>query len=163
MGAAGLVAEYFAADNPTAIASRRTRLAVKKRDTKDPNTVFGNDRGVPVPEWYQEEVLEVTKAWQYRCFATCFCCCFCGYHSPCPCGCGMVMVVVVVAVVVRGVDGLVGDGISCCGLRIRRRLWPQPALSTSERARNNDTKFGFQAQFVFRCHRRAQVVVWSLA
>ncbi|CAM9904204.1 unnamed protein product [Ectocarpus sp. 12 AP-2014] len=59
MGAAGLVAEYFAADNPTAIASRRTRLAVKKRDTKDPNTVFGNNRGVPVPEWYQEEVLEV--------------------------------------------------------------------------------------------------------
>lgn len=59
MGAAGLVAKHFAADGPTVIASRRTRLAVKKRDAKDPTTVYGNNRGVPVPEWYQEDVLKV--------------------------------------------------------------------------------------------------------
>ncbi len=59
MGAAGLVAKHFAADNPTAIASRRTRLAVKKRDAKDPNTIYGNNRDVPVPVWYKEDVLKV--------------------------------------------------------------------------------------------------------
>lgn len=71
MGAAGLVAEHFSADGPTVIASRRTRLALKKRDAKDPATVYGNNRGVPVPEWYQEDVLEVgtgrvgTMGWMY--------------------------------------------------------------------------------------------------
>lgn len=57
-----MIAEYFAADNPTVIASRRTRLALKKRDAKDPATVFGNNRGIPVPEWYKEDVLEV-RGW----------------------------------------------------------------------------------------------------
>lgn len=65
MGAAGLVAEHFAADGPTVVASRRTRRAVNKRDAKDPTTVFGNNRGVPVPEWYQEDVLEVCAAYLY--------------------------------------------------------------------------------------------------
>lgn len=59
MGAAGLVAEHFSADDPAVISSRRVRLAVKKRNAKDPATVYGNNRGVPVPEWYQEDVLEV--------------------------------------------------------------------------------------------------------
>eukprot|EP00903_Cladosiphon_okamuranus_P020686 g18993.t2 len=59
MGAAGLVADHFAADSPVVIASRRTRLAVKKRNARDPTTVYGNNRGVPVPEWYEEDVLEV--------------------------------------------------------------------------------------------------------
>lgn len=59
MGAAGLVAKHFAADNPTAIASRRVRLAVKKRDAMDPSTIYGNNREVPVPVWYKEDVLKV--------------------------------------------------------------------------------------------------------
>ena len=59
IGAAGLVADYFAADEPVAISSRRSRWALKAKDKGDPDTVFGNNRGVPLPEWYQEEVLEV--------------------------------------------------------------------------------------------------------
>ncbi|CAM9438414.1 unnamed protein product, partial [Laminaria digitata] len=59
IGAAGLVVDYFAADNPLVISSRRPRWTLKNKDRSDPNTVFGNNRGVPLPEWYQEEVLEV--------------------------------------------------------------------------------------------------------
>lgn len=59
IGAAGLVADYFAADKPLAISSRRPRWVLKGKEKRDPNTVFGNNRGVPLPTWYQEEVLEV--------------------------------------------------------------------------------------------------------
>lgn len=55
----GLVAEYFAADEPLAISSRRTRRALKRKEDKDPASAFGNSRGVPLPEWYEEDVLEV--------------------------------------------------------------------------------------------------------
>lgn len=59
MGAAGLVADYFSADEPMAISSRRPRWLLKAREKGDPNTASGNNRGVPLPEWYQEEVLYV--------------------------------------------------------------------------------------------------------
>ncbi|CAM9795943.1 unnamed protein product, partial [Laminaria digitata] len=59
IGAAGLVADYFTADEPVAISSRRPRWLLKSKDQRDPNTALGNNRGVPLPEWYQEEVLEV--------------------------------------------------------------------------------------------------------
>ncbi|CAM9331751.1 unnamed protein product, partial [Laminaria digitata] len=59
IGAAGLVADYFAADEPLAIASRQTRRVLRSKGRRDPNTVFGNNRGVPLPERSQEDVLEV--------------------------------------------------------------------------------------------------------
>lgn len=59
IGGMGLVAEYFADDEPMAISSRRVRRSLKKNDKNDPASTFGNTRGVPVPEWYQEDVLEV--------------------------------------------------------------------------------------------------------
>lgn len=59
IGAAGLVADYFSADEPMAISSRRPRRMLKGKEKRDPNTSFGNNRGVPLPEWYQEEMLEV--------------------------------------------------------------------------------------------------------
>ena len=59
IGAAGLVTDYFAADEPLAISSRRPRWTLKGKNKRDPDTAFGNNRGVPLPEWYQEEVLEV--------------------------------------------------------------------------------------------------------
>ena len=30
-----------------------------KKNKRDPNTAFGNNRGVRVPEWYKSDVLEV--------------------------------------------------------------------------------------------------------
>lgn len=59
IGTAGFVADYFADDEPRAISSRRTRWTLKKRDRKDPTTVFGNNRGVPVPEYWREDELDV--------------------------------------------------------------------------------------------------------
>lgn len=59
IGAAGLVVNYFAGDEPQVISSRRTRWVLRNKNESDPNTVFGNTRGVPLPEWYQEDVLEV--------------------------------------------------------------------------------------------------------
>lgn len=53
------MAEYFADDEPMAVSSRRVRRSLKKNDKNDPASTFGNTRGVPVPEWYQEDVLEV--------------------------------------------------------------------------------------------------------
>lgn len=53
------MAEYFADDEPMAISSRRVRRSLKKNDKNEPDSTFGNTRGVPVPEWYQEDVLEV--------------------------------------------------------------------------------------------------------
>lgn len=55
----GLVAEYFADDEPVAVSSRRVRRAIKKKDKNDPASSFGNSRGVPVPERYEDDVLEV--------------------------------------------------------------------------------------------------------
>lgn len=59
IGAAGLVADYFAADEPLTISSRRTRWTLKGKAKADPNTLFGNNRGVPIPEWYEEDMLDV--------------------------------------------------------------------------------------------------------
>lgn len=59
MGGAGFVADYFMEDAPMVISSRRTRWKLKKQDKRDPTTAFGYNRGAPVPEWYQEEVLAV--------------------------------------------------------------------------------------------------------
>lgn len=59
IGAAGLVAEYFAADKPEAISSRHPRWTIKKKNKRDPDTAFGNNRGVPVPTFFQEDVLKV--------------------------------------------------------------------------------------------------------
>lgn len=55
----GSVAAYFADDEPKAISSRRTRRRLKLKAKNDSDSVFGNNRGVPLPEWYQEDVLEV--------------------------------------------------------------------------------------------------------
>lgn len=41
------------------ISSRNTRRKLKKRDQKDPTTVFGNNRGIPVPEYWEDEELDV--------------------------------------------------------------------------------------------------------
>ena len=54
-----MVADYFAADEPLVISSRRSRWTLKNKDDSDPMTAFGNTRGVPVPEWFQEDALEV--------------------------------------------------------------------------------------------------------
>ncbi|CAM9242475.1 unnamed protein product [Scytosiphon promiscuus] len=59
IGNMGSVATYFADDEPQAIASRRTRRRLKLKAKNDPDSVFGNNRGVPLPEWYEEDVLEV--------------------------------------------------------------------------------------------------------
>ena len=59
IGAAGHVLDYFAADEPLVISSRRPRRMLKIKNKSDPTSVFGNNRGVPLPEWYQEDVLEV--------------------------------------------------------------------------------------------------------
>ena len=59
IGGARFVADYFAEDAPEVISSRRTRWKLKKQDMEDPTTAYGNNRDVPIPEWYQEEVLEV--------------------------------------------------------------------------------------------------------
>ncbi|CAM9426573.1 unnamed protein product, partial [Hapterophycus canaliculatus] len=59
IGGMGSVATYFAEDEPRAISSRRTRRRLKLKEKNDPDSVFGNNRGVPVPNWYKEEVLEV--------------------------------------------------------------------------------------------------------
>lgn len=32
---------------------------LKGKDKRDPTTAFGNNRGIPIPEWYKEDVLEV--------------------------------------------------------------------------------------------------------
>eukprot|EP00903_Cladosiphon_okamuranus_P019583 g18011.t1 len=61
IGGMGLVAEYFADDEPLAVSSRRVRRSLKKKDQNDPASSFGNTRGVPVPQWYQEDVLEVGR------------------------------------------------------------------------------------------------------
>eukprot|EP00752_Nemacystus_decipiens_P002140 g2039.t1 len=50
MGAAGLVYDHFAQDRPTIIASKRSRAELKARDDRDPTSVHGNNRGVPIPE-----------------------------------------------------------------------------------------------------------------
>eukprot|EP00903_Cladosiphon_okamuranus_P012976 g12110.t1 len=50
VGAAGFVHDYFAQDNPTIIASKRTRAELNTRDKRDPTSVHGNNRGVPIPE-----------------------------------------------------------------------------------------------------------------
>lgn len=54
-----MVADYFAADEPLVISSLRSRWTLKNKNNSDPTTAFGNTRGVPVPEWFQEDVLEV--------------------------------------------------------------------------------------------------------
>lgn len=59
IGGAGLVADYFAADEPLAISSRGPQRTLKAKAKRDPATAMGNNRGVPIPEWYQEDVLEV--------------------------------------------------------------------------------------------------------
>lgn len=59
IGNMGNVAKYFADDMPQAISSRRTRRALKLKAKNDPTTSLGNSRDVPIPEWYEEEVLEV--------------------------------------------------------------------------------------------------------
>lgn len=43
---------YFAADEPTAVASRGIRRLLERRDKNDPATIFGNNRAVPLPEVY---------------------------------------------------------------------------------------------------------------
>ncbi|CAM9691667.1 unnamed protein product [Scytosiphon promiscuus] len=51
VGAAGLVYDYFAQDDPTIVSSKRIRAALKTRDDLgDPTSVHGNSRGVPIPE-----------------------------------------------------------------------------------------------------------------
>lgn len=55
----GIVADYFAEDEPHPISSRRTRRRLKLKTKNDPDSIFGNNRGVPLPEWYEEDVLEV--------------------------------------------------------------------------------------------------------
>lgn len=50
IGAAGLVFDHFAPDEPTLVASKRTRRALKIKDMRDPSTAFGNNRGVPIPD-----------------------------------------------------------------------------------------------------------------
>lgn len=59
MGAAGFVAEYFAADKPMAISSRRTRRILKPRFDEQPDSLFGNNRGVPLPESWEQNYLDV--------------------------------------------------------------------------------------------------------
>lgn len=59
IGAAGLVVDYFAADEPMVISSRYPRFTIIKKNRRDPTTAFGNNRGVPLPEWYQEDVFAV--------------------------------------------------------------------------------------------------------
>lgn len=49
MGGTRFVVDYFADDEPIAISSKRTRRAIKLRAKKDPTTVFGNNRDVPIP------------------------------------------------------------------------------------------------------------------
>lgn len=53
------MADYFAADEPAVISSRYPRWTMIKKNKRDPTTAFGNNRGVPVPEWYDEDILEV--------------------------------------------------------------------------------------------------------
>lgn len=50
VGAAGLVANDFADDQPMAVSSNRIRKIFKRKDKRDPDSGFGNNRGVPVPE-----------------------------------------------------------------------------------------------------------------
>lgn len=41
IGTAGFVYDYFAQDNPTIIASKRTRADLKTKDNRDSSSVFG--------------------------------------------------------------------------------------------------------------------------
>ncbi|CAM9270290.1 unnamed protein product, partial [Ectocarpus sp. 6 AP-2014] len=50
IGGAGFVYDHFAHNNPTIIASKRIRHDLKSKDDRDPTSVFGNNRGVPIPE-----------------------------------------------------------------------------------------------------------------
>lgn len=59
MGAAGLVADDFADDQPMAVSSNRIRKIFKRKDKREPDSGFGNNRGVPVPEKWDEDYLDV--------------------------------------------------------------------------------------------------------
>lgn len=59
IGSAGFVADYFAADEPMVISSRYPFWTITKKNRRDPTTAFGNTRGVPLPEWYKEDILAV--------------------------------------------------------------------------------------------------------